>query len=183
MLRFKLISVILVLFSLVLSFLIIFSLNFPSIKLFVWGVNFNLPNWQSYNVSSENGDSLEIISKDLKITIVKSVSENNSKFINDKKELLRLLFEPTTSPYPEFITNIVKCGDEFKPKKQVVKNGVIYNLYAGERFNYGVCSKDLVRYYSRYGIFDCGRKGIFEVNLFSTDDLKIDKIIKSFKCN
>lgn len=182
MLRFKLISVILILFGFLALFLLI-SLNFPNIKLFMWGVNVNLPNWQSYNVSSENGDSIEFISSDLKVSIVKSVAEDTKKFINDKKELLKLLFEPTTSPYPEFITNIVKCGDEFKPKEKAVKNGVIYSLYAGERFNYGVCSQDLVKYYSSYGIFDCGRKGIFEVNLFSTDNSKIEKMIKSFKCN
>ncbi|MBI2592748.1 MAG: hypothetical protein HYW37_01115 [Candidatus Colwellbacteria bacterium] len=142
-----------------------------------------MPSWQSYNVGGENGDSLELVSDDSKARIVKSVAENSGKFINDKKEILKLLFEPTTSPYPEFITNIVKCDEEFKPKEEKVESGVIYSLFAGERMNYGICSEDLIKYHSRYGLFDCGGKGIFEVNLFGADDAQIDKIIKSFSCN
>lgn len=161
---------------------IISFLRLPDIKLFSWGVGINLPSWQSYTLS-QNGDSMDLFFNGSKLEIAKSSPENSRKFIDDRKELLRLLFEPTTSPYPEFITNIVSCGDEFKPKEEKAKNGVIYSLYAGSRFNYGVCSRDLIKYRSRYGIFDCGRKGIFEINIFSENDTAIDKIAKSFSCN
>lgn len=62
--------------------------------------------------------------------------------------LLESLFSPTDSPYPEVLTNVIQCPEECKPKTKETENGIIYTLFAGDRFTYGICAQDLVAYYS-----------------------------------
>jgi hypothetical protein len=82
------------------------------------------------------------------------------------------------------ITNTIDCPDEFKPIKQDFGGGTVYKLFAGERYGYGICTNDLIKFDSYYGLFDCGRKGIFEVKLFGpVGGAGIENIIKSFSCN
>ena len=116
----------------------------------------------------------------LKMTKIKTNAP--AKYAGDKKFLLESLFSPTTSPYPEVITNIVECPEEFKPKVQETEQGTIYTLFAGDRFTYGICAKDLVAYHSSYGIFDCKEKGIFEVQLFAKTKEGLEPVIESFVC-
>ncbi len=174
-----------------LIFLVILGIMFRSSnlesRLKGWGIsldiyNFKLLSFTKDKTSFSKVEKLEGIFSETKLFIDKTEIEDHKKFINDKKFLLESLFLPTTSPYPEVITNIIECPDEFKPKVKMVYNGTIYSLFAGERFNYGICAKDLVKYYSEYGIFDCGTKGVFEIRLFSDDNNKIESIMRSFKC-
>ena len=116
----------------------------------------------------------------LKMTRIQTAA--SQKYMDDKKFLLESLFLPTTSPYPGVITNIRECPDEFKPTVEEVEQRIIYTLFAGSRFNYGVCAKDLVEYYSAFGIFDCKEKGIFEVRIFSKTKEQIQPFIGSFSC-
>lgn len=118
-----------------------------------------------------------------KLFLGRLLPEDPAKYINDKVFLLTALFEPTQSPYPEVITNVIDCPQEFKPVKQDFGSGVIYKLYAGERYGYGICTKDLIKYNAYYGLFDCGKKGVFEIKLFgSPGGDEIQKIIESFSC-
>ena len=107
------------------------------------------------------------------------------RFVADRSHLLESLFEPTTSPYPEVITNVIVCPSQFKPTKETVPNGVMYRLFAGERLNYGVCDASLVYYNSTYGIFNCGAKGVFELqafNLLRASDAGRQEWVTSFHC-
>ena len=180
------------LFALILLiFLVILGLMFlnRSLKLHLkgWGVSldvssFSLVSFSKDKTSFSKAEKLEAISEITKVFIDKTEIQDHKKFIEDKKFLFSSLFLPTTSPYPEVITNIIECPDEFKPKVRETNNGTVYTLFAGERYNYGVCSQDLVKYSSEYGIFDCKKKGIFEIRLFSDKNDKIQSIMKSFKC-
>ncbi|MFH1423449.1 MAG: hypothetical protein ABIG29_00645 [Candidatus Nealsonbacteria bacterium] len=152
-----------------------------------WGVGMNIEGFLIENFSSEEsgGVSKEVLdarrgSAFVKITKIKTVSPQ--KYIEDKNFLLNSLFLPTTSPYPGVITNIIECPEEFRPKVKAVENGTVYALFAGDRFNYGVCAQDLVAYFSAYGIFDCPKKGIFEIRIFSKEEKDVGSIIGSFKC-
>ena len=152
-----------------------------------WGIsldtsNFKLLSFARDKTSFSKVEKLEAISGTTKVFIDKTEIEDHKKYIEDKKFLLESLFLPTTSPYPEVITNIIECPDEFKPRVRETNNGVVYTLFAGERFNYGVCSHDLVKYHSGYGIFDCKDKGIFEIRVFSDGNNEIERIMNSFKC-
>ena len=143
---------------------------------------FKLSSFTKDKISTSKVEKLEAISGTTKVFIDKTEIEDHKKYIEDKKFLLESLFLPTTSPYPEVITNIIECPDEFKPRVRETNNGVVYTLFAGERFNYGVCSHDLVKYHSGYGIFDCKDKGIFEIRVFSDGNNEIERIMNSFKC-
>jgi len=152
-----------------------------------WGISLDLSGFELKNFSEEKTnfstvDRLEALNDTTRIFIDRTKIDDHKKYIDDKKFLLESLFLPTTSPYPEVITNIIECPDEFKPKEKAVDNGAVYALFAGERFNYGVCAHDLIKYNSVYGIFDCKDKGIFEIRVFSNDEQKIEKIMRSFKC-
>lgn len=126
-------------------------------------------------LESQNGQVIE--------RITKTEVENHQKFIDDRKFSLESLFLPTTSPYPEVITNILVCPDKFKPKIEISdEKKTIYSLFAGERFNYGICTQDLVKYESLYGIFDCSQKGIFEIEFFGNNIKNMEEIIKTFSC-
>lgn len=156
-------------------------------RLFLWGVDIELTRYSLVSFSKSETkvskvESLEAFNGGVRVFIEKTQIDGKNKYIADKKFTLDSLFLPTTSPYPEVITNIVECPQEFKPKIQSVENATIYTLFAGERFNYGVCSQDLVKYYSEYGIFNCKKKGVFEVRVFSEFEGEIEPIAKSFKC-
>lgn len=182
------ISVILILLILIL--LVLISNFIPSVSkhLHSWNISITLPNFilKEYKKESHNNiiqEKLEASKKNTTIRIIKTVSENSSKYISDKKYLLHSLFEPTTSPYPEVISNTIECPEEFKPKIVKTEFGEIYYLYAGERYNFGVCTKDLVAFSAAYGIFNCKDKGIFEVQIFSKSQQEIEQIIQTFQCN
>lgn len=156
-------------------------------RLFRWGISLDLSNFKLLSFSKDKTrvsrvEKLEVVSGTTKVLSDKTEIEDHKKYIEDRKFLLESLFLPTTSPYPEVITNIIECPDEFKPKVRNVDNGTVYTLFAGERFNYGVCAKDLVKYNSEYAIFNCKEKGIFEIRIFSTDNKKIKETMESFKC-
>ena len=158
-----------------------------SFRIAIWGINLNISGFKfiSYfqdKTSFLKVEKLEASDANATIRIHRINIDDHRKYIADKQFVLTSLFLPTTSPYPEVITNIIECPDEFKPKVKMVYNGTIYSLFAGERFNYGICAKDLIKYYSEYGIFDCGTKGVFEISVFSTDDKRIKRVIGSFKC-
>lgn len=155
----------------------------PAHRLKSWQVSFDLSGFKLQSFLKEDKrQKLEAIRGETRVELTKIKAEDNQKFIEDKKFLLKSLFEPTTSPYPEVITNIIDCPQEFKPKSQEVKNGTIYTLFAGERLNYGICSRDLVKYNSAYGIFDCQNKGIFEIKVFDQDEQTVKNLISTFAC-
>lgn len=153
-----------------------------------WGISLDLSKFELINFFEDKTNfstvqRLEAVNDKVSVFIDRTKISDHKKYIEDRKFLLESLFEPTTSPYPEVITNIIECPGEFKPKINEAKNGVIYTLFAGERYNYGVCAHDLVKYQSLYGIFDCKGKGVFEVRIFSSDSKeKIKQTMGSFKC-
>jgi hypothetical protein len=169
---------------------IYFVINFFSSaegKLFIWGIDLDIAGFELNSKTQQSNKSAQRESLELKldnsmIRIQKNIVEDGKKLIGDRISVLNSLFTPTTSPYPEVITNTIECSGEFKPKEKDVKYGKIFTLFAGDRYNYGVCVKDLIKYNSQYGIFDCKEKGIFEILIFSRDNKKIDQIMQSFSC-
>lgn len=148
-----------------------------------WGINIDLQGFSVKDVTKDSTKEVLEGYKDTTIAIItKTKTDSQKKYIEDKKFLINSLFTPSTSPYPEVITNTVECANEFKPKIRNVENGTIYSLFASERLTYGVCVKDLIAYESSYGIFDCKKKGIFEVRIFSKTADVSEKIINSFGC-
>jgi hypothetical protein len=154
-----------------------------------WNVTFSQKGFamKSFSKSSEgealSRETLTAQSNSDTLFITRSKVSNNKKMVEDKRFILKAQYEPVTADYPGIITNIISCPADFKPKEETVSNGFIFNLYAGQRYNYGICSKDLITYNSSYGIFDCGTKGIFEVMDFTKGSFeKATQVVKSFSC-
>ena len=179
-------------FALVLFFISLYAFSFSQkddLKKLLekWGVTmqeaeFILKDFSGQKIGVLTREEIAAERRGTILKIAKIATEAPVKYIEDKKYLLDSLFLPTASPYPGVITNVIECPEEFKPKITAVENGTIYTLYAGERFNYGVCAQDLVAYHSAYGIFDCKDKGIFEVRIFSKDESEPQEIVRSFTC-
>lgn len=182
----KIFWIIILIFIILGASFFIFLNNNLSARLLWWGVSidpssFSLVSFDKNETRVLKVEKLEAINGTTKVFIDKTETEDHRKYIEDKKFLLESLFLPTTSPYPEVITNVIECPSEFRPKVRNADNGIVYALFAGERYNYGICAKDLVKYDSEYGIFDCKEKGIFEIRLFGEKG-EIGHIMKSFKC-
>lgn len=154
-----------------------------------WGVampagrEFSVAAFRRSSTPTLRREDLEARRKNMFLYITRTETEFPQKYIGDKRAVLESLFEQTTSPYPGVITNVIECPEKFKPKTLTIDRGTIYTLFAGERFTYGVCADDLVAYRSLYGIFDCARKGVFEVRLFTplAEPVPGD-IMRSFNC-
>lgn len=152
-----------------------------------WGVVFDtadlkLTRFAEDQTTAVKSETLEAMGDGMELHIERFLAENRAKFISDREFLFESLFEPVTSPYPEVITNVVECPEEFKPRKEVVANGTVYTLFAGARQNFGVCSRDLVKYQAAYALFDCGEKGVFEFRIFGEDDEALKSRAASFSC-
>lgn len=180
---------IIVLFLLVALMLLIFFFSQDELTRLLggWRVNIDLVGFKIVSSTSDKTSfskrqAIEARKKDTVARLNRTITYDHQKLIDDRKFIIDSLFLPTTSPYPEMITNVVECPEELKPKVEQVENGTIYSLFAGERLNYGVCSQDLVKYFSTYGIFDCQQKGIFEVSVFSKQPNEPQIIVHSFKC-
>lgn len=146
------------------------------------GAGFKVLDVSETSSKTFGAETLEAQKGGVVLKMTRTKTEASQKYIDDKKFLFKSLFLPTTSPYPEVITNIVECPEEFKPKVKETEQGTIYTLFAGDRFTYGICAQDLAVYHSAYGIFDCKEKGIFEVRLFSKTKEGLQPLIESFTC-
>ena len=125
--------------------------------------------------------------KTLKVKIKKydSVGQNKAKTIVDNRiYLLSSLFIDTDSPYPDLLSNAIRCSDEFKPKKIFYEPFDYYLLYATDRFTYGACSWDLLSYQSIMYFQTCG-DDLYEIELFvplGEDIRPYEEAITSTRC-
>jgi len=77
-------------------------------------------------------------------------------FLAGERALLQGLFEPAVPPYPEFLTRELACPEALRPRETRHPLGTVTALAAGERFGFGICAPDLVRYRAAVGHFACG---------------------------
>ena len=124
------------------------------------------------NISAESNDEI------LKIKILENFSkEKAEEYKNNQSALFEGLFNPQLPPYPEFLTNKTECAKEFLPVKKMAESGDYYLTFANERFGYGICAQDLVKYKAGFGMFYCeNSKKLFKIQYF-IDNVKI----KNFK--
>lgn len=118
-----------------------------------------------------------------KVYIEKVSVVSNEKLVSDRKLLLESLYETAASPYADRVSSKIVCGEKYVPIKTKLDKGEYYTLWAGERYNFGVCSDDLVKYRAGYGVFDCGKKGVFEIRYFGNKETgDPNKLLESFNC-
>jgi len=122
--------------------------------------------------------------------ITNSPEDGAANYINDKKTQLESIFDPYRSPYFEILTNKIVCPEEFNPiyrESTNINNKVIYYiLYANERFTYGVCSEDLIKYRAVVAFTYCkNTKDIYHLEYFIPNQEyteTAEETIRSFSC-
>jgi len=170
-------------------------------KFKIWGIhmndieNFTINETDRFSIS--NIQIEDILSTDnskiIKIRRFSNVDRKTSEsYVKDRFLELNSLFTSVSSPYFGVITQTIECPDEFKPKINEAitsdQNKVTYYiLYANERFTYGICSKDLVKYKTLFTFIYCSdKKDLYQFEIFSLPDEpdgNLVKIISSFKCH
>ncbi len=107
-------------------------------------------------------------------------------YISDKMFMINSLFRGVSSPYPGALSNRIECPEEFKPIKLANKPFDYYIVYASNRFTYGVCSWDLIKYQSIIYFLYCDReKSLYHIKLFGPINKEIpdyDKKLTSIEC-
>ena len=123
-----------------------------------------------------------------RIELVENIEEREAQlYTEDKKTSIESIFLSEPAHYPGIITRNVECPDEFQPIRGI-KDGVSYYiLYASERFSYGVCSRDEVRYRSLIGFLYCPQNGVFiEMKLFFPPEIFVESrdlgLLHSLRC-
>ena len=90
----------------------------------------------------------------IKVKIIYNIDNDKAgQYVEDQKIILSSLYEPVPPPYPEFIGQEVSCDEKYKPILKTNELGVYYLLYAGERFGYGVCEGEAIKYKALLGYF------------------------------
>lgn len=119
-------------------------------------------------------------------TTQKTTEDFASKYIQKEITLIESFFEPQLPPYPEFLTQESSCEEKYRPLKQESRYGKHLIMYAGERFGYGVCVDNLIKYRATLGYFYCDNTNmLFKIEYFTKKDASIEKLINfnnSFVC-
>lgn len=133
------------------------------------------------NISAQKGEDI------LRIKIIPDQDKEQAKrYKAGQLLLLEAQYDSRLPPYPEFLTNQTGCAEDFLPRRRETEEGIYLLVNSDERFNYGLCSEDLVRYKAGFGIFYCEQeRKLFQVEYF-TDKSKawnsVEEFMSSFSC-
>jgi hypothetical protein len=97
---------------------------------------------------------------------------------NDRKYLLLALYQPKTSPYPQFLSNVIVCNT--KPKFIHEENGGDWlessELWANDRGSFGVCNIEQQKQLAVLALVYCAKaQAYFELEMLVKDDSKNPK--------
>ncbi len=133
------------------------------------------------NLSAEKeGDILRIK------VIPAQTAEAAEHYTKGQSLLFSAQYDSRLPPYPEFLTNQTGCAERFLPERIETEYGPYYLVHADERFNYGLCADDLVRYKAGFGLLYCPESGkIVQLEYFTDEERSfddVDRIMRSFTC-
>lgn len=145
---------------------------------------------ENFRIQDSSEEYIYATSNDEVIKIGITAEENKSSavnYINNEVALFLGIFQPHLPPYPEFLTREASCPDNYKPSMKETPYGKSFTLYAGERFGYGVCVDDLIKYRASINYFYCPNLGkVFKIEYFINKADNVNKLINftdSFACN
>ena len=123
----------------------------------------------------------------IKIKILNNTTLKQAKnYISDKIFVINSIYREINSPYPGALSNRIECEEKFKPKTMENVPFDYYILYASERFTYGVCSWDLIKYKSVIYYTYCKEtKNLYQIELFIPVDKgtsNYEESLKSIEC-
>lgn len=104
------------------------------------------------------------------------------------------LFEDAAAPYPGEISDVIACGQEYKPVySEKAQNGIKISYFAGfvnDRLVFGSCSNDQAVYHDTLAIFYCQKqKKFYQLELivptkdYQTHTKEYNQILDSISCS
>lgn len=135
------------------------------------------------DIEAENNDAL------LRLELVRGMNEKLASLYLEEKEVgIESLFLTQPAHYPGAITREVECPAQFHPEKGDIRGMAYYIMYANERFFYGVCAQELVKYRSIMGLRYCKEQKTFvEAKLFFPPEIfnkdRALELLGSFQCS
>ena len=191
----KIIKVFVVVFIVLLSIIILYK----NINIFLLKTNLNIdiPNIKNFNwaYNSNNQDnSIEIIelrrnTTFIKISKINDVGKESSEYyINYQLTMINSVFELKTSPYPGIITREIVCPEELKPVEvnTTELNSTYYLMYSTNRYSYGACSWDSIKYRVIFLFRYCeNKKELYQLEIFVPVDEfneNYEKMAENIRC-
>lgn len=118
------------------------------------------------------------------------ISAQAKQYIDENLFSIDSLYQTTQSPYPDVITRTIECPTKFKPvfnkTETSIQDSFYYVLYANDRFAYGICSEDLIKYHAVFSIVYCKSEGeLYKLEVFGGPKEAMDKFIdklQTFQC-
>lgn len=126
---------------------------------------------------------------DVRQAIEPSVAD---EYIQAKITGMNALYDNIRSPYPGIISNEITCEKEYKPvySKLNSTHGVpLYQIrgYLNDRYVFGACQKEQIRYVDRRLLFVCPKKSLlYDIEFITPVDEPslnmVSEIIQSIAC-
>ena len=152
-------------------------------------INIYIPNLEDFKeegiYKNKEGSTVHIEAENdkvlLKMRISKKIDkESAEEYMNYQLNMLNSTFEPIKSPYPGRITRERVCSEEFKLVKVNKDNSssTYYLLYSTNRYSYGTCSWDSIRYRVIFLFRYCeNKKELYQVEMF----IPVDEFNESYE--
>jgi hypothetical protein len=95
-----------------------------------------------------------------------------ARFSKGEQDMLESVFDEQVSPYPGDLSNRIKCQDKYLPLKQEFHNKgswlVLYTLYVNDRFVFGGCTDDVLKYAAVISMIYCENRATLFKAIFYT---------------
>lgn len=149
-------------------------------------------------VYEENKYIYRALYQNQNILIRAEIRPNSSK--NEVEDTVKVqkiriagLFDDAAAPYPGEISDVISCGNEFKPIHTTITNkDMEINLFSGyvnDRLVFGSCVSDQAKYRNNLAMFYCEKqKKYYQVEVivpnsnYASNPNKYNQIIQSISC-
>jgi len=127
----------------------------------------------------------------IKILIIDNLNESEAQnYVNNEIDLINSLFTPYNNPYPGPVSKILNCSQRYFPSTSgdTIKDYQRENvyLYANNRFVFGVCTNNSIKYTTRILYIYCKeKKQLYRIDYFTPKNnptKNYNEIIDSFEC-
>lgn len=120
-------------------------------------------------------------------------TEQANQAIQTKIMITKGIFEEATAPYPGEISDVISCGDKYKPVYSTrTQNETDISLFEGfvnDRLVFGACDDDQASYHNTLTMFYCAKqKKFYQIEIiipqkeYRENKEKNEEILKSLGC-
>lgn len=177
-------------------FLFIISILVSACSLFNKN-NLNFKDYSSYKIIEEYEDTDKVFralykndNSFLKIDKTKNIEKGDFENLkNDKTKKFLEIYNNNISPYPGELSNVSTCNKDLMPIEVNTNNNIFYKTYLNNRFQFGTCVEEQLKYKVILGYIYCeDKKEFYQIEYFidksrENSDEVLNDFVKSIKCN